>query len=121
MSLSGWLRRSLSIPLGGNRHGRLRTHFNLFTTMVLGGLWHGASWTFVLWGALHGGALVFVSIWRRYGAPLPSLLGWALTLAFVLLTGVIFRTASLEAAARIYEGLAIMPDIKTLTRALPIL
>ncbi len=126
MTLMLFLRDYLFHPLADAHavHRRFRLYQNfgaMLLTLTLCGLWHGASWTFVLWGALHGGALVFVSLWRRYGAPLPSLLGWALTLAFVLLTGVIFRTASLEAAVRIYEGLAIMPDIKTLTRALPIL
>src|SRR5258706_7255645 len=57
MSLSGWLRRYLYISLGGNRKGHARTYLNLFATMVLGGLWHGANWTFVLWGGLHGAAL----------------------------------------------------------------
>ena len=58
MTLSRWLRDYLYIPLGGNRKGQTRTYVNLFLTMVLGGLWHGAGWTFVFWGALYGGALV---------------------------------------------------------------
>jgi alginate O-acetyltransferase complex protein AlgI len=58
MTLSRWLRDYLYIPLGGNRRGQIRTYVNLFLTMVLGGLWHGAGWTFVFWGALYGGALV---------------------------------------------------------------
>lgn len=57
ITLSAWLRDYLYIPLGGNRKGELRTHVNLMTTMLLGGLWHGASWTFVVWGALHGSYL----------------------------------------------------------------
>ncbi|MFT6197624.1 MAG: D-alanyl-lipoteichoic acid acyltransferase DltB (MBOAT superfamily) [Nonlabens sp.] len=57
ISLSSWLRDYLYISLGGNRKGRLRTYFNLFITMLLGGLWHGASWKFVLWGAMHGTVL----------------------------------------------------------------
>jgi len=58
MTLSRWLRDYVYIPLGGNRKGQTRTYVNLFLTMVLGGLWHGAGWTFVFWGALYGGALV---------------------------------------------------------------
>ena len=54
ISLSSWLRDYLYIPLGGNQHGRLQTHRNTMITMVLGGLWHGANWTFLLWGTLHG-------------------------------------------------------------------
>ena len=59
MTLSRWLRDYLYIPLGGNRNGRWRTYRNLMLTMVLGGLWHGAAWTFVVWGAIHGGFLAF--------------------------------------------------------------
>ena len=65
MTLSTWLRDYLYIPLGGNRHGALATARNLMLTMVLGGLWHGANWTFVIWGALHGAALVADHAWRR--------------------------------------------------------
>ena len=54
ITLSAWLRDYLYIPLGGNRHGAARTYFALMATMLLGGLWHGASWTFVVWGGLHG-------------------------------------------------------------------
>src|SRR5206468_4139958 len=54
MTLSHWLRDYLYVPLGGNRRGRLRTYANLLVTMLLGGLWHGASWTFLVWGGLHG-------------------------------------------------------------------
>ena len=57
MTLSRWLRDYLYIPLGGNRKGRAKTYRNLMITMLLGGLWHGASWTFVLWGGIHGTAL----------------------------------------------------------------
>jgi D-alanyl-lipoteichoic acid acyltransferase DltB (MBOAT superfamily) len=54
ITLSSWLRDYLYIPLGGNRHGKFRTYINLMITMLLGGLWHGANWTFVVWGGLHG-------------------------------------------------------------------
>ena len=57
ISLSTWLRDYLYKPLGGNRHGRLKTYRNLMITMLLGGIWHGAAWKFVIWGALHGGGL----------------------------------------------------------------
>ncbi|MEN8445884.1 MAG: MBOAT family O-acyltransferase, partial [Cyanobacteria bacterium J06555_13] len=68
ISLSTWLKDYLYIPLGGNRGGQLFTYRNLLITMVLGGLWHGAAWTFVVWGALHGGALVVHREWRRFAA-----------------------------------------------------
>lgn len=65
MTLSLWLRDYLYVPLGGNRHGEFRTYRNLMLTMLLGGLWHGASWNFVVWGALHGGALAVHRLWSR--------------------------------------------------------
>src|SRR6202034_4464523 len=65
ISLSTWLRDYLYIPLGGNRGSRFRTRVNLMITMLLGGLWHGANWTFVIWGALHGFFLVVHQEWKR--------------------------------------------------------
>jgi D-alanyl-lipoteichoic acid acyltransferase DltB (MBOAT superfamily) len=92
----------------------------MLLTMALCGLWHGASWTFVLWGTLHGCALVVCSLWRRYCPKLPSLIGWVLTVVFVLLTGVIFRAGTLDAAWHIFQGLAIPPDLSRVRRLLPI-
>jgi D-alanyl-lipoteichoic acid acyltransferase DltB (MBOAT superfamily) len=66
ITLSAWLRDYLYIPLGGNRNGRFRTYFNLMITMLLGGLWHGANWTFVVWGALHGFYLWMEKIVQHY-------------------------------------------------------
>ncbi len=83
----------------------------MLITMALCGLWHGASWTFVVWGTLHGCALIICSIWRRFGARLPAWLGWALTVAFALLTGVIFRAGTLEAAWHVFQGLSILPSL----------
>ena len=106
ISLSSWLRDYLYIPLGGNRRGRGRTYVNLALTMLLGGLWHGASWTFVAWGAMHGAALA-AHKWlleRRGGAarapagPVVKFLSWALTFVFVLVTWVFFRSPSFGAA-----------------------
>ena len=68
ITLSTWLRDYLYVPLGGNRHGSVRTYVNLMITMLLGGLWHGASWTFVVWGALHGLFLCIERLWRDRAA-----------------------------------------------------
>jgi D-alanyl-lipoteichoic acid acyltransferase DltB (MBOAT superfamily) len=67
ISLSSWLRDYLYFPLGGSRKGKLRTYINLMLTMLLGGLWHGAAWTFVVWGGLHGFYLVVHRLWSRIG------------------------------------------------------
>ncbi len=93
----------------------------MILTMTLCGLWHGPSWTFVLWGFAQGVAVVTVSLWRRYGWRMPSLAGWATTMAFALLLGVVFRAGSLEAAWNVYQGLAILPGWSAVGRALPII
>jgi alginate O-acetyltransferase complex protein AlgI len=95
ITLSTWLRDYLYIPLGGNRRGEVRTYANLMATMLLGGLWHGASWNFVLWGALHGTALATHRILSelRGGRPLlPGPLAVVVTFLFVLLCWVPFRS-----------------------------
>jgi D-alanyl-lipoteichoic acid acyltransferase DltB (MBOAT superfamily) len=108
MTLSRWLRDYLYIPLGGNRKGRIRTYVNLMITMLLGGLWHGASWTFVIWGGIHGTGLA-VERWardRRVRLGLPELRPsrartWAarlVTFNVVCLAWVFFRADSFGSA-----------------------
>jgi len=95
ITLSSWLRDYLYIPLGGNRHGAGRTYLNLALTMLLGGLWHGASWNFVLWGALHGVALAVHRLMSRSTSfTLPRLVSTPLTLLFVVLCWIPFRATS---------------------------
>lgn len=108
MSLSNWLKEYLYFSLGGNRKGRLRTYVNLFLTMLLGGLWHGANWTFVLWGAWHGALLVSERYWlERIGAPLlPVWLATAKTMLLVMLGWVMFRASDLHTAMDMYRGMA---------------
>ncbi|KQT56224.1 acyltransferase [Methylobacterium sp. Leaf456] len=105
MTLSRFLRDYLYIPLGGNRRGLAMQVGALFVTMTLGGLWHGAGLTFVAWGAAHGLGLGAGVLWRRSGRRMPAPLGWALTAAFVVLTWVLFRASTFEAALTIYKGL----------------
>ena len=95
ITLSAWLRDYLYIPLGGNRHGEVRTYFSLIATMLLGGLWHGASWTFVAWGGLHGAYLSAERVLRlrfaRYRPGPFALLGLGLLTFFLIqLTWVFF-------------------------------
>ena len=95
MSLSTWLRDYLYISLGGNRGSRWFTYRNLLLTMVLGGLWHGAGWTFVIWGAIHGVALVVHKEWVRcVGAGKLPVVSRLLTLYTVLLAWIFFRAAN---------------------------
>lgn len=107
ISLSTWLRDYLYIPLGGNRGGRLATYRNLLLTMVLGGIWHGANWTFVLWGAWHGGLM---AIERALGAKArgtvwPAAIAWPLTMALVLIGWVMFRAPTVADAFTMYAGM----------------
>jgi D-alanyl-lipoteichoic acid acyltransferase DltB (MBOAT superfamily) len=105
ISLSTWLRDYLYISLGGNRRGRARTYLNLTLTMLLGGLWHGASWTFVVWGGLHGVGLAFTralgEIRGSSARRLPALVGVLLTFHFVTATWILFRADSFG-LARLY-------------------
>jgi len=107
MTLSRWLRDYLYIPLGGNRKGEAKTYRNLMLTMLLGGLWHGASFTFVLWGGIHGTALS-VERWFRQNRPsfhLPKWLAWFVTLNVVCVAWVFFRAPNLGTAFDILGGL----------------
>lgn len=114
ISLSTWLRDYLYIPLGGSRNGIGRTYFNLFITMVVGGLWHGASWTFVIWGVLHGAILVMHRFWSLLNVTwvqrLRQAKWWAwvsrLLLFHVICVGwVFFRATSFDNAFEMFKGL----------------
>jgi alginate O-acetyltransferase complex protein AlgI len=109
ITLSRWLRDYLYISLGGNRKGRLRNLANLMLTMLLGGLWHGAAWTFVFWGFLHGSYLIMHRVLldlyarlnivdRSFSSRVLSYLGWPVTLALVWITWIFFRAPSFHEA-----------------------
>ncbi len=114
MTLSQFLRDYLYIPLGGNRKGTTWRHVNLLATMVLGGLWHGANWTFVIWGALHGVYLVINHAWRSiFGKWLPvqgiqgktyRFVATALTFVCVVVAWIFFRADSFNAAVLLLKG-----------------
>jgi D-alanyl-lipoteichoic acid acyltransferase DltB (MBOAT superfamily) len=124
ISLSTWLRDYLYIPLGGNRKGRPRTYLNLMITMLLGGLWHGASWLFVLWGGLHGGFLALERFLRERflqrrrflrqrgrkravedRSGLVNSVVWLATLGLLCLTWVFFRSTDFSAAASLLNAM----------------
>jgi hypothetical protein len=100
MTLSRWLRDYLYIPLGGNRRGTRRTYINLMLTMLLGGLWHGAAWTFLIWGGIHGSALAGERwLGERYPrVHLPRWVAWVITFNIVCLAWVFFRAPDLSTA-----------------------
>jgi len=108
ISLSTWLRDYLYIPLGGNRRGERRTYVNLMLTMLLGGLWHGASWTFVMWGGLHGAYLAVHKALLGRARPAPhgprALLGGLVTFHLVCLAWVFFRAETFGAARAYLAG-----------------
>jgi alginate O-acetyltransferase complex protein AlgI len=105
ITLSDFLKNYLYIPLGGSRRGPARTAINLLITMLLGGIWHGAGWTFALWGLLHGVALVINHAVRARHIPVPRPMGWLATMFLVMTGWVLFRSRSLadvhEMAARL--------------------
>ena len=105
ISLSTWLRDYLYIPLGGNQNGATRTYINLMLVMLIGGLWHGANWTFVIWGLWHGGLLAverltgWMRVIERIGA------AQSVTFLFVLMGWVVFRAENVSQAIDIYQGM----------------
>jgi alginate O-acetyltransferase complex protein AlgI len=116
ITLSRFLRDYLYIPLGGNRHGFWMRYRNLLITMLLGGLWHGAGWTFVIWGGLHGLYLVTNHAWDKLLAKrgwfgrcplhLKNSLGWAITMLAVIFAWVFFRADSFQSATAILAAMA---------------
>ena len=119
MTLSRWLRDYLYIPLGGSRGTRWHTYLNLFLTMLIGGLWHGARWTFVVWGAAWGAALVVERMvrawWARSHEPrrattLAAIGQWAVTFWFACLAWVLFRAPSLGDALTVFAQLGTGSD-----------
>ena len=113
ISLGGWFRDYLYIPLGGNRKGNIRTYVNLFTVFLVSGLWHGASYTFVIWGGMHGAMQVverFFALRRKKlgrqqsNTTLANLARMTFTFAFVVLTMTFFRSETFSQAAHIVAG-----------------
>ncbi len=114
MTLSRLLRDYLYIPLGGNRRGSFRRYLNVMVVMLLGGLWHGANWTFVLWGACHGVFLMINQAWRKAaqtfrwewaGRAFWRWISWGVTFLSVVLAWVLFRAEGFPAASRLYRAM----------------
>jgi alginate O-acetyltransferase complex protein AlgI len=123
ISLSTWLRSYLYLPLGGNRRGPRRTYVNLMVVMLVGGLWHGASWNFVTWGGIHGAWLAWERAYgkRSFYAGLPAALRVAITFAIVNVAWVFFRAPTigdaLLYARALIPGASMVPPASVLSRA----
>ena len=111
ITLSRFLRDYVYIPLGGNRKGGFRTYSNLMATFVLGGLWHGAAWTFVFWGFLHGLALIIQRMWSKLGIKLWTWVAWLITFNFVNITWVFFRAKEWDDAVKVLGSMFSLNNI----------
>ena len=123
ISLSEWLRDYVYIPLGGNKHGKIRKYVNLFCTMAIGGFWHGAGLNFIVWGAIHGLGLVVTHLCRDipqaihlkldfYNSRITRFLSWLLTFSFVTGSWVFFGTPNWETAVHLFQGI-VHSSVKT--------
>jgi D-alanyl-lipoteichoic acid acyltransferase DltB (MBOAT superfamily) len=105
ITLTRFLRDYIYIPLGGNRVSLPRNLENLMITFLLGGLWHGAGWTFIFWGFLHGSAMALHRLWTRLNFRLPQLLAWFLTFNFVNFAWIFFRAKNWDDALKVAKGM----------------
>lgn len=112
ITLSRFLRDYLYIPLGGNRQGFYRGLWAAIMTMLLGGLWHGAAWTFVAWGAMHGAMIALYRLWTKTGYAMPRCLARTLTLLGVLVAWVLFRADSIAQALQIWQAMLGLKGLK---------
>lgn len=120
ITLSRFLRDYVYIPCGGNKGSELHVYFNLMITFLIGGLWHGAGWTFILWGALHGIALVTQRIWQKLNINLPNYVYWFLTFNFVNFAWVFFRAKSWGDAIKVGKGMLNFSDFGSMLSANPV-
>ena len=105
ITLSRFLRDYIYIPMGGNRNGRFRTYMNLMATFIIGGIWHGAGWTFVFWGLLHGIALILQKIWNHLGFHMHTLLAWFVTFNFINIAWIFFRAKEWDDAMKVFYAM----------------
>ena len=105
ITLSKFLKEYIYIPLGGNKKGAFRTYTNLLATFIIGGIWHGAGWTFVFWGFLHGMALVIHRFWKSIGIHMPKILAWFITFNFINIAWIFFRAKEWDDAMKVLKGM----------------
>ncbi|SHO80917.1 Probable poly(beta-D-mannuronate) O-acetylase [hydrothermal vent metagenome] len=105
ITLSRFLKDYIYIPLGGNRRGEFRTYINLLATFVIGGLWHGAGWTFLFWGFLHGVAIAIHRAWSKLGFKLWSWVSWFITFNFINIAWIFFRAKEWSDAMKVLTSM----------------
>lgn len=105
ITLGRFLRQYIYIPLGGNRRGELNIYKNLMITFLLGGLWHGAGWTYVLWGFLHGAGLVIQRLWQKLNWRMHWLLAWFITFNYINITMAVFRAKNWDEVIKVIAGM----------------
>ena len=105
ITLSRFLKDYIYIPLGGNRKNEFRTYSNLMATFIIGGIWHGAGWTFLLWGFLHGFALVIHRVWTKLGLKLWTWVAWLITFTFINISWVFFRAKEWDDAVKVLKSM----------------
>ena len=114
ITLSRFLRDYLYIPLGGNKKGELRTYSNIILVFLIGGLWHGAAWTFVFWGLLHGLANVVFRLWKKTGLHLNKFLSWFIMFNFINVSWIFFRAKSFSSALKVLKSMVDISSLKNL-------
>lgn len=115
ITLSRFLRDYIYIPLGGNRRGEFKTYSNLMVTFLLGGIWHGAGWTFLFWGFLHGVALIVHRFWQKFNIKLPMIVAWFITFNFINITWIFFRAKDFEDALKVLNAMFNFSNIDSLS------
>jgi D-alanyl-lipoteichoic acid acyltransferase DltB (MBOAT superfamily) len=111
ITLSRFLRDYIYIPLGGNRRGKVRVYTNLLITFLIGGIWHGAGWTFLFWGFLHGMGVVIYRVWNRFNLKLYKPLAWFITFIFINITWVFFRAESWSSGVKVLGSMFSLDNI----------
>lgn len=112
ITLSRFLRDYIYIPLGGNRKGETSTYINIMITFLIGGLWHGAGWTFIIWGGIHGTALCIQRAWKKLNIQIPKLLAIFITFNIVNIAWIFFRAKSLQDAINVCNAMVGFNNIK---------
>ena len=111
MTLSRFLKEYVYIPLGGNRGGNFRTYNNLLATFIIGGIWHGAGWTFVFWGFIHGMAIVINRLWHLTSIKLPAVVAWFITFNFVNVAWIFFRAKEWDDAVKVLTSMFSLDNV----------